>query len=125
MGTEMPNKAEGVVQYLCIYATRGSLEEDCRWYYRQLNPNTDIYKVARGTLEDIYFLQRVLGVNPKGIYTITNPEKKTTHRYFSAAETIKYVMQKCSVSWRDWDGPRLRDTNTLLEVNLVAYVKEA
>ena len=115
---------ESALNYIAIVATRGSLEEDCRWYFRQLRTG-DVYKAKRSTLEEIFFVQCVLSIHPSCIYTIENPTSKIKHRYFSAAETIQYVMKNCKMSFYDWDGPRETKGNQLLTVNQVAFVEEA
>lgn len=117
-------KVEAVINYLCIAATRGSLEDACKWYYEQLGKG-NVYKVGRVTLENIYFIQRALNICQTGVYTIENPSSKISHRYFSAAETIRYVMDKCYIKWDGWEGPVETVGDQLLTINRVAYVKEA
>lgn len=120
----MLKDVKSLIDYLCIGANRGSLESACRWYYNQLGTG-DVYRADRGTLENIFFVKAAMEITPNGIYTISNPTTKVTHRYFSAAETVRYIMQKCKLSWGDWDGPRETKGNQLLTVTKVAHVEEA
>lgn len=88
---------KSILNYLFLSATRGSLEQDMRWYYRQLGKDGQESRVNRGTLETLYFLQSVLDIQPVDIYQILVDGVPQKHLYYSAAEALKFIFTNCPV----------------------------
>ena len=88
---------KSTLNYLFLSATRGSLEQDMRWYYRQLEKDGQETRVNRGTLETLYFLQSVLDIQPADINQILVDGVPHRHLYYSAAEALKFIFTNCPV----------------------------
>lgn len=88
---------KSTLNYLFLSATRGSLEQDMRWYYRQLGKDGQETRVNRGTLETLYFLQSVLDIQPADINQILVDGVPHRHLYYSAAEALKFIFTNCPV----------------------------
>ena len=91
-------RIDGIVESICVYAYRGSLEEEARAYFEGLNRK--IEKVPRGELEQYVFAKRALMIDPSGIYKIyvgDNLYKGDT--YYSATEVMRYILKRTDFLW--------------------------
>lgn len=93
-------RIKAIIHYICLTATRGSLEDETAPYF--LAVGRDMTKVPRGDLEKVVYIQRVLRIDPSGIYKIlVGEDLYKGHQYYSAFEVIRYVMKHTLFMWID------------------------
>lgn len=91
--TVNPKDASSILNYLAIQATRGTLEEDTSWFFKELGRKTGADKAKRYTLEKIYFLSELFKIKPLSVYTLRVGDRVYRHQYYSGAELIDFLMR--------------------------------
>lgn len=82
-----------LVDYIFIYATRGSLEDHLKWYYADIGKLDTLKRVSRPKLEELYFIQGALNLNRTGVYSVYLNGKPYRHRYWSASEVMTFLQK--------------------------------
>ena len=91
-------RIHNIVESICVYACRGSLEDEARPYFEALNRR--IEKVPRGELEQYVFAKRALMIEPSGIYKIyVGDDLYKSHTYYSAFEVMRYILKRTDFEW--------------------------
>lgn len=91
--TVSPKEVSSILNYLAIQATRGGLEQDTAWFFKELGRKTSSDKAKRYTLEKIYFLSELFGIRPLSVYTLRVGDKIYRHQYYSGAELIDFLIR--------------------------------
>ena len=87
-----------IVESICVYSYRGSLEDEARPYFEALNRR--IEKVPRGELEQYVFAKRALMIDPSGIFKIyVGDALYKGHTYYSAFEVMRFIMKRTEFDW--------------------------
>lgn len=115
---------KSTLDFIFIYATRGSLEHRTGWYYHCIGKPGGEERANRMTLERIWFIQEVWDIAPDGIYQLSINFEVYKQPFMSGAEVIKFIMQKCDFEIsKDWNGFKTKD-GLPVEIRHVAYDKE-
>jgi len=117
------NRLTQALRYLYLNAYRGSLEYDTAWYFEKIGKEGYETKASRNLLEKIYFIQKMFGLEPPGIYQMMLGDNLYKQAYLSSAEVIKYIIKHCHSQMSEdflgfWTNKEL---NVQVRVRFVAY----
>ena len=91
--TVNPKEVSPILNYLAIQATRGSLEKDTSWFFKELGRKIGADKANRYTLEKIYFLSELFDIKPLRVYALRVGDRVYRHQYYSSAELIDFLIK--------------------------------
>lgn len=112
------------LEFIYLYATRGSLESNTAWYFRCIGKPGKEETAKRPILESIFFVTKMADIAPDGIYQLSVNFEVYKQPFMSGAEVIKFITQNCKVLISDqWNGFKTKD-GLPVEIRLVAYDKE-
>lgn len=107
-----------------VYATRGSLEYNLRWFYKALGKAGKESYVNRQTLEELCFIQDALNISPTGVYQLLVNEVPYRHAYYSGAEVMNYLQKNCHIPYsEEIDHLRTSKDNKPIQVKFVCYTE--
>lgn len=117
----MQTQIKAILDYICLYANRDSLESQTAWYYRAIGKNNAGAKASRSVLENIYFISEALNLAKNGIYQLFVGGVRHKQTYLSSAEVVRYVLKNCLVVMSEkWDGFTNQKTGESITTLLVA-----
>jgi hypothetical protein len=112
---------QAALNYLYLSATRGSLEGDTSWYYRAIGKSGYETRANRTVLEEITFIQLVLGIDRFGVYQLSLGGTVYKQHYMSGAEIIRYILKNCHVDVsKNFNGLVNTKTGEQLDIRFVA-----
>ena len=115
---------KSTLDFIYLYATRGSLESNTAWYFRCIGKPGREKTATRPILERIVFVAEIADIAPDGIYQLSINFEVYKQPFMSGAEVIKFITQKCEVTISDqWNGFKTKD-GLPVEIRLVAYDKK-
>ena len=100
-------KGKDAATYICLEATRGSLEDMCRFYFGDFGKSVE--KAKRGELEEVAYIILTQNIDPAGIYEILAGSRLLKGPLY-ASQTIKWIRKNTICSWADeLDFPELKN----------------
>lgn len=121
-----PTRVKSTIQYLFLSATRGLLEDNLRWFYREMGSEGRVTRVNRLTLEKLFFISNLLDIQNNSIYQVFQDGIRIKQAYLSGSETLSYIVKHTDIPIsEEWDGT-MRDTKTekLITIRYVCSDKE-
>jgi hypothetical protein len=115
------NPIQGILDYLFILASRGSLEYNTSWYYQAIGKSGHETRATRRVLEEITFIQMVLDIDRLGVYQLSLDGVVYKQHYMSAAEIIRYILKSCTIDMSEnFSGLVNNKTGEKLDIRFVA-----
>lgn len=105
-----------IVEWLCCFCTRGSLDEIARSVGFK-----NVHRMSRSKLESIAYIDRVLLVPSEDRYTVTDSlTGESVVRNCGKKHLIDYVLRECHFNWYDeMEKPIHKQSHHELEVSVL------